>query len=171
MALFQKLYRLESKQFLPISLEEAWEFFSSPSNLKKITPSHMGFHVTSDNKEKMYPGMLITYIVKPLFGIKMRWCTEITQVKDKKYFIDEQRFGPYNLWHHQHHFNEVDGGVEMTDIVHYGLPLGIIGQMANSLMVKNQIKDIFQYRVQAVDKIWPTQVSNSENYTLKFSAN
>jgi ligand-binding SRPBCC domain-containing protein len=171
MALFQKLYRLESTQFLPISLEEAWEFFSSPSNLKEITPDHMGFHITSEGDEKMYPGMLITYIVKPLLGIKMRWCTEITQVKEKKYFIDEQRFGPYNLWHHQHHFSEVDGGVEMMDIVHYGLPFGILGQMANKLMVKKQLKGIFEYRAQAVNRIWPSQRPINESYTLKFSAN
>ena len=171
MALFQKLFRLESTQFLPISIEKAWEFFSSPDNLKEITPDHMGFNITSDNKGKMYPGMLITYIVSPLLGIKMRWCTEITQVVEHKYFIDEQRFGPYNLWHHQHHFNEVEGGVEMTDIVHYGIPFGIIGQMANSILVKKQLTEIFSYRIEAVNKLWPSNSSKANRNTIEFFNN
>lgn len=171
MTLFQKLFKLESKQFLPITLEEAWDFFSSPDNLKKITPDHMGFFITSENQGKMYPGMLITYIVTPLLGIKMRWCTEITQVEEKKYFIDEQRFGPYKMWHHQHHFKEVAGGVEMTDIVHYGIPLGILGQLANKLFVRNQLEEIFEYRAQAVKKIWPTRLVKEKEFTLAFSDN
>ncbi len=165
MTLFQKLYRLETKQFLPISITEAWDFFSSPENLKEITPDHMGFHITSRPAKKMYPGMLITYIVTPLLGIKMRWCTEISQVVENEYFIDEQRFGPYNMWHHQHHFKVVDGGVEMTDIVHYGIPFGILGQLANWLFVKKQLKEIFDYRKKAVEKKWPTsniEMSNVE---------
>lgn len=156
MALFQKLYKLESRQFLPISVDEAWDFFSSPKNLKEITPPHMGFDITSQYDDKMYPGLLITYIVSPLMGIKMRWCTEITQVKDKSYFIDEQRFGPYKMWHHQHHFKAVEGGVEMKDIVHYGIPLGPLGQLANGIMVKSQLKDIFNYRIKAVEEKWPS---------------
>ena len=171
MALFQKLFKLESKQFLPISIDEAWAFFSSPKNLKKITPEHMGFHITSENKKDMYPGMLITYIVTPVLGIKMRWCTEITQVEDKKYFIDEQRFGPYNMWHHEHHFKEVDGGVEMTDIIHYGIPLGILGQIANNLFVKKQLKDIFAYRAKIVNELWPVQSSRKIDYSLSFADN
>jgi len=100
--------------------------------------------------------MLITYMVPPLLGIKMRWCTEISQVVENEYFIDEQRFGPYKMWHHQHHFKEVEGGVEMTDIVHYGIPLGILGQLANRLFVKKQLKEIFDYRKIAVEKKWPS---------------
>ena len=171
MALFQKLFRLESKQFLPISIEKAWDFFSSPENLKEITPDHMGFHITSNNQRKMYPGMLITYIVSPLLGIKMRWCTEITQVVEHKYFIDEQRFGPYNLWHHQHHFKVVEGGVEMTDIVHYGIPLGILGQIANSIFVKKQLAEIFTYRTEAVNKLWPTDSLNVDSNSIAFFEN
>lgn len=171
MTLFQKLYKLETKQLLPITLDEAWDFFSSPHNLKEITPDHMGFHITSGNQGKMYPGMLITYIVTPLLGIKMRWCTEITQVEKNKYFIDEQRFGPYNMWHHQHHFKEVEGGVEMTDIVHYGIPLGILGQVVNALFVKKQLKEIFDYRAKAVSKIWPDKKVAHKDFSLAFSAN
>ncbi|MFT4535810.1 MAG: ligand-binding SRPBCC domain-containing protein [Saprospiraceae bacterium] len=167
MAIFQKLYRIETEQFIPISLNEAWDFFSSPNNLKEITPDHMGFKITSKSNEKMYPGMLITYIVTPLLGIGMRWCTEITHVKNKSYFIDQQRFGPYNMWHHQHHFEEVEGGVMMRDIVNYGIPLGILGQIANSIMVKSQLKEIFEYRVQAVEKLWPV-VESTTSSTVKF---
>ncbi len=157
MAIFQKLYRIETEQFIPISIDEAWDFFSSPENLKEITPAKMGFNITSKSSDKMYPGMLITYVVTPLLGIGMRWCTEITHVKDKSYFIDQQRFGPYNMWHHQHHFEEVDGGVMMRDIVNYGVPLGILGQIANTIMVKSQLKEIFDYRILAVEKLWPTK--------------
>ena len=123
-----KIYSLTKKQFLPISLDQAWDFFSSPINLKKITPEYMGFEITSDLGDgKMYPGQIITYVVTPVLGIPMSWATEITHVVDKKYFVDEQRFGPYTFWHHQHWFKTVEGGVEMTDIVNYGLPLGFLG--------------------------------------------
>lgn len=167
MAIFQKLYRIETEQFIPISLDDAWDFFSSPKNLKEITPDHMGFNITSKSSEKMYPGMLITYIVSPLMGIAMRWCTEITHVKEKSYFIDQQRFGPYNMWHHQHHFEEVEGGVMMRDIVNYGIPFGILGQIANSIMIKSQLKEIFEYRIQAVEKLWPV-VESTFLPTVKF---
>lgn len=168
MALFQKLYRIETEQFIPISLDKAWEFFSSPDNLKEITPDHMGFDITSKSGEKMYPGMLITYVVTPFLGIGMRWCTEISHVKDKSYFIDQQRFGPYNMWHHQHHFKETEGGVIMNDIVNYGIPLGPLGQIANSIFVKNQLKGIFDYRIEAVEKLWPVSENNKIKSSIKF---
>lgn len=146
-----KVYTKTYKQFLPIDINTAWDFFSSPRNLAKITPEHMGFIITSEfNDEKMYPGMLITYKVSPLLGIKMDWCTEITHVQDYKYFVDEQRFGPYSMWHHQHHFKTVEGGVEMTDIINYAIPLGIVGKLMNSLMISNEIEKIFSYREKKV---------------------
>jgi ligand-binding SRPBCC domain-containing protein len=100
----------------------------------------------------MYPGQIIEYTVKPVLGIPLYWMTEITHVEDHKYFVDEQRFGPYSMWHHQHHFKEIEGGVEMTDIVHYKLPLGILGDIAHALFVKAQLTHIFDYRFVAVDK-------------------
>ena len=149
--IIMKIYTLTKKQFLPITLEQAWDFFSSPVNLKKITPEYMGFKITSDLGDgKMYPGQIISYIVTPVLGIPMSWTTEITHVLDKKYFVDEQRFGPYSLWHHQHWFKEVEGGVEMTDIVNYGLPLGFLGRIANSIFVQNKLKEIFDYREKVV---------------------
>ena len=148
-----KVYSLKTVQNIPISLDAAWDFFSSPANLKEITPSNLGFQIVSKyHGEKMYPGQIIEYIVKPILGIPLYWMTEITHVEDKKYFVDEQRFGPYTMWHHQHHFRAVDGGVEMTDIVHYKLPLWILGDFANTIMVKNQLKGIFDYRFEAVEQ-------------------
>ena len=150
-----KVYTKEYKTFLPLNIEEAWDFFSSPRNLAKITPEHMGFIITSKfNDEKMYPGMLITYKVSPLMGIQMDWCTEITHVIDKKYFVDEQRFGPYSMWHHQHHFKIVDGGIEMTDIVNYAVPMGILGRMMNSIMISNEIEKIFSFREKKIKELF-----------------
>ncbi|OAQ39705.1 hypothetical protein A5893_08970 [Pedobacter psychrophilus] len=151
-----KTYTLHYTQKIPISLEKAWDFFSSPLNLSKITPKSMSFVVTSDYtaQTKMYEGMIITYKVSPLLGIKMDWMTEITTVKDRKYFIDEQRFGPFKFWHHEHHFEEIDGGVLMTDKLTYGIPFGIIGQLANSIIVAKQTQEIFDYRVKAVDEMF-----------------
>ena len=150
-----KVYTKKYKTFLPISIDEAWDFFSSPKNLAKITPPHMGFIITSEfNGEKMYPGMLITYKVSPLLGIKMDWCTEITHVIDKQYFVDEQRFGPYAMWHHQHHFKVVDGGVEMIDIVDYAIPFGIFGRMMNSILISSEIEKIFSFRAEKIKELF-----------------
>ena len=151
-----KSHQLLFKQNLPISLVEAWDFFSSPLNLEEITPDEMAFIVTSklDKNTKMYPGMIITYKVSPIFGIKLNWMTEITQVEEGKYFIDEQRFGPFSFWHHQHHFKAIDGGVEMTDILTYGLPLGFLGTIAHKLLVGKKIKSIFKFREEKVKELF-----------------
>ena len=116
----------------------------------------MNFIVTSNfkNGDKVYPGMIITYKVSPLFGIKMNWMTEITHVKEKEYFVDEQRFGPYALWHHQHHFKEINGGILMTDIIHYAIPYGFIGRIANSLTVRKKIKEVFAYREKTITELF-----------------
>jgi ligand-binding SRPBCC domain-containing protein len=134
-------------QELPISLDEAWSFFSNPANLKEITPAHMGFVVTSvHHGEQMYAGQIIRYIVRPMFGIPLKWCTEITHVADKQYFVDEQRFGPYAFWHHQHRFTAVEGGVLMEDILHYKVPFGFIGGWVDALFVNKEVNKIFSYR-------------------------
>lgn len=147
-----KVYSLQKIQFIPEKIEKVWDFFSSPKNLKDITPPHLGFHILSDNEDKMYAGQIVEYIVKPLLGIPLYWMTEITHVEPMKYFIDEQRFGPYSFWHHQHHFKEVHNGIEMTDIVHYKIPFWFLGDVANSLIVKNQLKKIFDFRKEVTDK-------------------
>ena len=142
-------------QRIPVPLEQAWAFFSSPANLQTITPAGMGFQIISRfHGEQMYAGQIIEYTVKPVLGIPMYWMTEITQVVPGQYFIDEQRFGPYSLWHHQHHFKAIEGGVEMTDIVHYKIPLGFIGRIANTLFVKNKLKQIFDFRFQKVEDLF-----------------
>lgn len=152
-----KIYRKEYKQLIKTDLNTAWQFFSSPHNLAKITPKDMAFVVTSpqDNLYTMYPGLIICYKVSPLFGIKLSWVTEITHVQEKTYFVDEQRFGPYALWHHYHYFEATEKGVLMTDILHYAIPYGIIGRMANAVLVENKIEEIFEYRRKAVDSIFP----------------
>jgi ligand-binding SRPBCC domain-containing protein len=150
------VYQLHTSQFLPTSMEEAWTFISNPSNLKNITPESMGFDITSERlPEKMYPGMMITYSVKPLLGIPTTWVTEITQVQEMRYFVDEQRVGPYALWHHEHHLEPAQGGVVMRDIVTYRPPLGILGRIANRLIIRKKLREIFQYREQALNKRFP----------------
>lgn len=141
-----KIYTLHTKQNLPISLEEAWSFISDPKNLEVITPDSMAFKTLSGNDRSMFAGQIIQYIVTPLFGIPMKWVTEITHVVDKSYFVDEQRFGPYALWHHKHFLKEIPGGVEMEDIVDYKVPMGILGQLVHPLLVKPKLKQIFDYR-------------------------
>jgi ligand-binding SRPBCC domain-containing protein len=140
----QELY---FRQELPISLDEAWHFFSDPVNLKEITPEKMRFVVTSAHYGgKMYAGQIIRYVVRPLFGIPLNWCTEITHVVDKQYFVDEQRFGPYAFWHHQHRFTEIPGGVLMEDILHYKIPFGFLGDIVDMLLVRKEVLSIFAYR-------------------------
>jgi ligand-binding SRPBCC domain-containing protein len=142
------MHRLQTIQTLPISLEEAWAFFSHPANLAKITPPEMNLVPTCAVPDHTYPGLMITYKVKPLLGIPLRWVTEITHVREQEFFVDEQRLGPYRIWHHQHHFKPVPGGVEMTDIVDYRLPLGPIGVLMNSLFIGKKLKGVFEYRRQ-----------------------
>jgi ligand-binding SRPBCC domain-containing protein len=148
-------HSIKTVQKIPVSLQQAWDFFSNPANLQAITPGNMGFKVISKHHgEMMYAGQIIEYTVRPVLGIPLYWMTEITQVKDQQYFIDEQRFGPYSLWHHQHHFKEISGGVEMTDIVHYKNPFGILGRMADSLFVKQKLQGIFDYRFNKVEELF-----------------
>ncbi|MEO6232815.1 MAG: SRPBCC family protein [Ferruginibacter sp.] len=150
-----KVYSLKTVQKIPVDVPTAWDFFSNPANLSRITPSDMGFEIISKhNKEKMYAGQLIEYKVSPVLGIPLYWMTEITHVEDQQYFVDEQRFGPYSLWHHQHHFKAIDGGVEMTDIVHYKMPFWFLGDIANSLFVTKQLQVIFDFRFKKVIELF-----------------
>ena len=147
-----KVYGIKTVQKIPITLTEAWVFFSKPDNLKKITPSELGFNIISKHHgETMYAGQIIEYKISPVMGIPLYWMTEITHVEKGNYFIDEQRYGPYSLWHHQHHFKEIENGVEMTDIIHYKLPLYFLGDIANALFVKAQLRKIFDHRFKAVE--------------------
>ena len=134
-------------------MEEVWDFISSPKNLKEITPDYMGFDITSEGlPEKMYQGMIISYKVSPLLGIKTNWVTEITHVRDLEYFVDEQRIGPYKIWHHQHFIEPIKNGVLMRDIVTYQPPFGILGAMMNGIVIRKKLEEIFDYRTKAVEE-------------------
>lgn len=149
------MQRFEYFQFVPASLDVVWDFFSSPVNLAKITPAEMGFLITSPLQPEMYAGMFITYKVSPALGIKVDWVTEITEINHRKFFIDEQRKGPYNIWHHEHHFKEVDGGVEMHDLLYYDVPFGFIGSIADMVFVRNKVKQIFAFREKRILELFP----------------
>jgi ligand-binding SRPBCC domain-containing protein len=148
------MYQFKRIQFVKTDLQTCWDFFSSPDNLAKITPKYMGFDVKTSVPKQMYEGLIIAYTVKPVLGIPVEWVTEITHIKDKAFFVDEQRKGPYTLWHHEHHFRELDGGVEMTDIVSYIIPFGMIGRIIHPFLVKPKLKEIFEYRFKAVDELF-----------------
>lgn len=147
------MYLLKRAQLLPIDLQTAWQFFSDPRNLPVITPPDLGFEITSGLPERMYAGMVVTYRVRPMLGIAVNWVTEITHVREPDFFVDEQRFGPYRFWHHQHHFKAVAGGVEMTDLVSYLLPFPPFGQLA-APFVRRRLEYIFDFRRQALERIW-----------------
>ncbi len=149
------IHQVQYQQLIKTDLETLWEFISSPKNLKEITPQEMNFKIISPFfKEKMYAGMIINYKVSPVLGIKLNWCTEITAVCDNEYFIDEQRFGPYALWHHQHHFEETENGILMTDIVNYKLPFGLLGNLFGGSFVKNKLKEIFDFRFHKMEELF-----------------
>jgi len=154
-----KIYRLETVQNLPISQKEAWDFLSNPKNLKTITPDYMGFEILSGAADQVYAGQIIQYIVTPVFGIPTKWVTEITHVQEGAYFVDEQRFGPYDLWHHKHFINPIKNGVEMIDIVDYKLPLGFLGRIAHPLLVAPKLNEIFEYRKNALTALFGPYIS------------
>jgi ligand-binding SRPBCC domain-containing protein len=147
------LYSLHTEQFLPITLDEAWHFFSAPQNLQKLTPSDLDFKITSPKMDAVYQGQMITYNIKIFPIIPTKWVTEITALEERKYFIDEQRFGPYKLWHHQHHFEEVEGGVIMKDIIHFKLPFALLAPIAYKLFVKKKLREIFTFRHAVLDEL------------------
>jgi len=153
-----KIYALERKVILGGDLEEVWDFFSTPLNLNEITPADMSFEILSDLEgKKMYPGMVIHYKVRPFMNIPLHWTTEITHCKEGEFFVDEQRFGPYAFWHHQHHFKQLDHGVEMTDIVNYAIGFGPIGRIANAIYVEKRLNEIFDFRNEVVKTLFPAR--------------
>lgn len=149
-----KIYSIHTKQKLPITIDMAWDFFSDPKNLNTITPESMKFITLSGDEKKMFSGQIIHYKISPFPFITMQWVTEITHVDDKKFFVDEQRFGPYSFWHHKHFFKEIEGGVLMEDIVHYKVPLGILGQLFHPLLVRPKLEEIFTFRKQKLTELF-----------------
>ncbi len=148
------MYQHTSRQELSTTMEEAWIFLSDPKNLKRITPDYMGFDIISGAERKMFPGQIIQYRLTPILGIPFRWVTEITNVQEGEFFVDEQRFGPYTFWHHKHFIKKNKNGVIMEDIVDYKLPLGPLGWLAHALFVRTKVKQIFDYREKALNEIF-----------------
>jgi len=144
---------LKREQIINANIEEVWEFFSNPRNLKIITPDYLGFDIISELPERMYEGLLIEYRVKPFLGIPLKWISEITKIKEKEYFIDEQKIGPYQLWHHTHIFEQQDKGILMKDIVYYELPFSPFSHVILPL-VKGRLEDIFNYRSKKINEIF-----------------
>lgn len=145
------VYTLKTQLLLPIIIDEAWDFFSSPGNLSKITPGEMSFIITSEEPERMFAGQIITYKIGIFPGVKSNWVTEITQVKEKAFFIDEQRFGPYKMWHHEHFFKQTEEGVLTTDRVTFKIPFGIFGRLAYLIFIKRKLYQIFSFRAQTLN--------------------
>lgn len=155
-----KIYTLHKKQQFPIGMDEAWKFLSNPKNLKIITPDYMSFDIISGAEKPMFAGQIIQYLVTPIFGIKTKWVSEITQLKDKEYFVDIQLYGPYSLWHHKHFVHEIEGGVELEDIIDYKVPLGFLGQLVHPFLVKPKLEEIFNYRQQKLLELFGEYQSN-----------
>jgi len=145
---------LQFEQFLPISIEEAWEFFSTPKNLNRITPGDVHFKIINEVPEKIYPGTIIIYDISPFLNIHFNWVTEITVVKHQEYFVDEQRKGPYRIWHHEHYFKKTDGGVIMTDKLYYAIGKSVFGWLAGKLFVHKKVKAIFAYRGKQLEELF-----------------
>lgn len=149
------LHTIQTSQLIKSDINTVWDFMSSPKNLAVITPEYMQFEILTDLGDgKMFQGQIIEYYVRPILNIKLHWVTEITHVKDKEFFVDEQRFGPYSFWHHKHSFKVTELGVEMNDVVHYKLPFGVLGKLGNELLVKKQLKEVFDYRYQIVENLF-----------------
>ena len=141
-----KIYTFHRKQKLPITLNEAWKFLSNPKNLSTLTPKEMNFTIISKDEKRMYAGQVIQYSVTPIAGIKATWISEITHLEEGKYFVDLQLYGPYAFWQHKHFIHDIDGGVEMEDIIDYKVPMGILGQLVHPFIVKPKLDEIFEYR-------------------------
>ena len=151
-----KVYQFKQSQFIPADLTTVWDFFSSPKNLKAITPPEMNFEVLEiTGGEKMYAGQMISYKVSPLPFVRVRWVTEIKNVEYKRYFTDEQKVGPFALWYHQHFFSELNNGVLMTVEISYAIPFGILGRIANRMVVEKQVGNIFNYRTERIKSHFP----------------
>lgn len=156
------MHQFKAEQFLPIDINKAWTFFSSPKNLSLITPPEMDFNILTElMDDNIYEGMKIDYTVKPLFGVKVHWQTEITNVMNQSYFTDRQTIGPYKIWEHTHSFIEQKNGVMMTDVVNYKLPFGFIGKIAERIIVRRKINSIFKYRKNILETIFKSNGNHS----------
>lgn len=149
-----KFFRFEAHQLIPAQLDTVWDFFSDPKNLKIITPPYMKFEILTPVPDEMEAGLIIIYTVRPLWNIPMRWVAEITHIEPKKFFVDEQRFGPYKFWHHRHTFTPVEKGVLMSDLVYYALPIPLIDGLVNRWIIAPRLKEIFEFRRNKIIEIF-----------------
>jgi ligand-binding SRPBCC domain-containing protein len=149
------IHHLTRKQFVPISLEEAWPFFSTPRNLEAITPGFLNFRITSAVPEEIYSGLIITYQIAAVASVPMIWVTEIKHVVPLHRFVDEQRIGPFRFWFHEHRFDAVPGGIEMTDIVHYVMPWSWLGELVHAVFIRRRLNAIFDFRRAYIENLWP----------------
>lgn len=149
------VHLLTRKQFIPLSLQEAWPFFSTPRNLEAITPDFLNFRITSNVPEEIYSGLIITYKIAAVARIPMTWVTEIKHVESLYRFVDEQRIGPFRFWFHEHSFQPVSGGIEMTDIVHYQMPWGWLGELVHLVFIRRRLNAIFDFRRAYIEELWP----------------
>ena len=148
-----KIYTLHREQRLEKSVDEVWKFLSNPENLSRITPEEMDFKIVNMSiKNQTYAGQLISYRIGLFPGVRLNWLTEITHVNAPDYFVDEQRFGPYSFWHHQHILQEDEDGVTMIDEVNYAIPFGLIGQFIHWIFIKKKLNSIFNYRSDIIKK-------------------
>lgn len=148
------MYLLRRETIINQPIQVVWEYFSDPKNLQNITPKEMGFEVLTKDLRKAYQGQIICYKIKVLPMIRLNWVTEIAHLKEQKYFVDEQRFGPYRFWYHEHLFEEFDGKTRMIDIVHYKLPVLPLAVLVNKFFVRPKLEGIFNYRSQKIFEIF-----------------
>ncbi len=150
-----KIYSLETKQIIDRPIEEIWSFFTNPKNLNQLTPSDMNFKILSGSSDDFYEGKIISYSINPFKFYNIKWVTEITTIKKNDFFIDEQRFGPYKMWHHEHHFiKNNDNTTTIYDKVIYKLPYGIIGKLSHKLFIKKRLLEIFNFRKKTIKKLY-----------------
>ena len=150
-----KVHHLTRRQFIPITPEEAWPFFSTPRNLEAITPDFLRFKILSEVPNEIYSGLIISYKIRALLSVPMSWVTEIKHVAPLCGFVDEQRLGPFRFWFHEHRFTPVEGGIEMEDIVSYVMPLGWLGEIAHGLLIRKRLEAIFDFRRSYIEGLWP----------------
>ncbi len=157
-----KVHHLSRSQFIPVSLEEAWPFFSTPRNLEAITPGFLHFRILSEVPDEIYSGLIISYKIAALLSIPMTWVTEIKHVVPLRQFVDEQRLGPFRFWFHEHRFTPVEGGIVMDDLVTYAMPMGVLGEIAHRLLIKRRLETIFDYRRTTITGLWTAHAGISE---------
>ena len=149
------MYTFQHHQELCLSIEQCWEFFSNPANLKVLTPPSLRMDIEEkDNSPKIYPGMILSHTIRPFLNIPLQWISEITHILPFQYFIDEQLYGPYKFWHHEHRFRPSTKGVEVSDTIHYMMPYGYLGQAAHRLGIKQKIEEAFVFRKNTLEELF-----------------